>query len=254
MTLIIDIGNTNIVVGLYRESTLKDQFRLATRHSLTSDEVGYFIGGFLQRMKIEDKDIDSIVIASVVPPLTEQFERMASRYFGCIPIMVSAESKLPIKIAIDNPSELGADRIANAVAGYVKFGGPVIIVDFGTAINFDVVDESGVYVGGVLLPGPEASLAALVHRAARLFEVRIEKPDTVVGKSTAGALKSGLYYGTIGQVDYVIDKIIAETGFDQAKIIGTGGLAEGVEKSSRRIRIAEPALTLEGLRIIGEMN
>ena len=254
MLLAIDIGNTHTVVGVYRETTLRDHFRVASQDRLTSDEAGFFITGLLQRMHIENEEIEDVVIGSVVPNLTPVFEETARKYFGCIPTIVSASIKLPIKIDINRPDEAGADRIANAVAVFTKFGGPAIVVDFGTAINFDVVNAEGAYIGGVLLPGPKTSMVQLAKRAARLFEIRLEKPDSVVGRSTAGALKSGLFYGTVGQVDFIIDKIIEETGFKNARIIATGGLAGGIEKASRHIRLIEPTLTLEGLRIIAEDN
>jgi type III pantothenate kinase len=168
--------------------------------------------------------------------------------------VVSHKLKLPITIAIDYPEQVGADRIANAAAGFTKFGGPVIVVDFGTATNFDIVDQKGAYIGGILLPGPETSMAELARKAARLFEVRIEPPDTVVGKSTAGALKSGLFYGTVGQVDYLIDRVIEETGFTSTRIVATGGFSRGLDQHSRHIKMIEPDLTLEGLRIISELN
>lgn len=254
MLLAIDIGNTHTVVGVYKDKTLRDHFRVASQDRLTSDEAGFFITGLLQRMGVANEEIEDVVIGSVVPGLTPVFEETARKYFGCIPVIVSALIKLPIRVDINRPDEAGADRIANAVAAFTKFGGPAIVVDFGTAINFDVVDAEGAYIGGVLLPGPKTSMEQLAKRAARLFEIRLEKPDSVVGRSTAGALKSGLYYGTVGQVDYIIDKIIEETGFENVRIIATGGLAGGIEKASRHIELIEPTLTLEGLRLISEMN
>ena len=254
MLLAVDIGNTNIVVGVYKGETLKDHFRVGSNRDLTSDEAGFFITGLLERMKITNEEIDKVALGSVVPRLTPVFEVTAKKYFGCIPTVVTAHIKLPIKIMIDLPDQLGADRIANGVAAFHHFGGPVIVVDFGTTTNFDIVNSSGEYIGGVLIPGPETSMSELARKAARLFEVRIERPATVVGKSTTAALKSGLFYGTVGQVDYLLEKIIAETGFTSAKIIATGGLAPAFEKHSRFIQRHEPALTLEGLRLIGEMN
>ncbi|MFQ5454198.1 MAG: type III pantothenate kinase [Candidatus Zixiibacteriota bacterium] len=254
MLIVIDIGNTNIVVGIYKSNSLKDFFRISTRHNITSDEVGFFINSWLDKIKIANDEIDSVIISSVVPPLTTTFETAAKRHLGCIATVVSSKINLPISIAINRPEQVGADRIANAVAGYKKYRGPVIIVDFGTATNFDIVNDKGAYIGGVLAPGPETSMAELAKKAARLFEVCIEPPETVVGKSTAGALKSGLFYGTVGQVDYIIDKIIEETGFTDCKIIATGGFASGIEKYSRYINIIEPTLTLEGLRLISEFS
>lgn len=254
MLLAIDIGNTNTVVGVYHDGTLKDSFRVTSQQRVTSDEAGFFISGLLERMKIAPDQIDKVVIGSVVPPLTSVFEETARKYFGCLPVIVTARIKLPVKIEIDKPDEVGADRIANAAGAYDKFGGPVIVVDFGTATTFDIVSKEGAYIGGVIIPGPETSMAELARKAARLFEIRIEPPDSVVGKSTAGALKSGLFFGTVGQVDYIIERIIEETGFERCTIVATGGLATGIEKYSRHIKLVEPILTLEGLRLIGEMN
>ena len=210
MLLAIDIGNTNTVVGVYHDGTLKDSFRVTSQQRVTSDEAGFFISGLLERMKIAPDQIDKVVIGSVVPPLTSVFEESARKYFGCLPVIVTARIKLPVKIEIDKPDEVGADRIANASGAYDKFGGPAIVVDFGTATTFDIVSKEGAYIGGVIIPGPETSMAELARKAARLFEIRIEPPDSVVGKSTAGALKSGLFFGTVGQVDYIIERIIEE--------------------------------------------
>lgn len=254
MLVVIDIGNTNVVIGLYKGETLKDHFRISSRRDLTADEAGLFITAWLGRMKISNEEIENVVICSVVPPLTDVFEMTAKKHLGCLPLVVSHRLKLPVTVEIDHPDQVGADRIANAVAGFSKFGGPIIIVDFGTATTFDVVNEKGAYIGGVIIPGPETSMGELAKRAARLFEVRIERPDSVVGKSTAGALKSGLFYGTIGQVDFIIEKILQETGFGPCMIVATGGLAKGMEQYSQHIKFVDPTLTLEGLRLISVLN
>ncbi|MBN1213581.1 MAG: type III pantothenate kinase [candidate division Zixibacteria bacterium] len=254
MLLAIDIGNTNTVVGLFDGPVLKNDFRFASRHNRTSDEAGILISDVLNRVGVQPGDIKRAIIASVVPPLTQVYETAVREYFAVEPLVVTHKIKLPLIIEIDQPEQVGADRIANAAAGFDKFGGPVIVVDFGTATTFDVVNEKGAYIGGVIIPGPETSMAELARKAARLFEVRIEPPDSVVGKSTAGALKSGLFYGTVGQVDFIIEKIIEETGFKKTKIVATGGLAPGIEKYSRFIKQVEQALTLEGLRLISNIN
>lgn len=254
MLLAIDIGNTNTVVGVYEGGSLADSFRVTSQHNMTADEAGFSLTGLLQRMQITSDQIDKVVIGSVVPPLTAVFEETSRKYFGCTPVIVSAHIKLPVTIEIDKPDEVGADRIANAAAAFDKFGGPVIVVDFGTATTFDVVNNSGAYVGGVIIPGPETSMAELARKAARLFEIRIEPPDRVVGKSTAGALKSGLFFGTVGQVDYIIEKILEETKFESCVVLATGGLASGIEEHSRHIKQVEPNLTLDGLHLIAELN
>lgn len=254
MLLVIDIGNTNIVIGLYSGERLKDHFRMATRDNMTADEAGLMISQWLKQMNIENEQIDSAVMASVVPTLTATFETVIKSYLGCLPIVVSPDINLPVAIEIDQPEQVGADRIANTAAGFAKFGGPIIIVDFGTATTFDIVSDKGAYIGGIIIPGPATSMAELAKKAARLFEVRIEPPEKVVGTSTASALKSGMFYGTVGQVDFIIDKILDETSFENCKIIATGGLAKGIEQHSKHISIIEPTLTLEGLRLIADLN
>lgn len=254
MLLAIDIGNTNTVVGVFKGDTLKDSFRVSSNTSLTADEAGFFISGLLERMHLSNEQIDRFVIGSVVPKLTPVFEITAKKYFSCFPLVVNSDASLPITIEIDRPRQLGADRIANSVAAFGKFGGPVVVVDFGTTTNFDVVNERGAFIGGVLLPGPETSMADLARRAAQLFEVRIEKPERVVGKSTEAALKSGLFYGTVAQIDFLLDRIIEEEKFDRLVVVATGGLAYGIEKHSKHIKLIEPNLTLDGLRLIAETN
>ena len=183
--------------------------------------------------------------------MTTAYERAIVEYFRKKPIVVSHQLKLPIHIKIDKPEQLGADRIANAVGGFVLYGGPIVIVDFGTATTFDIINSEGAYIGGVIAPGPETSMAELARKAARLFEIQIEPPKSIVGKTTTEAMKSGLFYGTVGQVDYIIDQILDECAFDNCKIIATGGLAPGIEKHSRHIDQVVPDLTLQGLRVIG---
>jgi len=254
MLVAIDIGNTNIVIGLFESELLRDHIRLATRNNITADEIGFYITNWLAHLKLSGESIDDVIISSVVPPLTDTLETVAKKHLGCVPLILTHLIKLPIKIAIDQPEQLGADRIANAVGGYSKYGGPMIIVDFGTATTFDVVDDNGTYIGGIICPGPKTSMRELAKKTARLFEIQIEPPDAIVGKSTTAALKSGLFYGTVGQVDYIIEKIIEDTKFVNPKIIATGGLAKNMEKYSKKINFVEPTLTLEGLRIISELN
>jgi type III pantothenate kinase len=254
MLLAIDIGNTDTVVGVFRNGSPVDSFRVTSNRHLTADEAGFFITGLLERMKLGTEQIDRVVIGSVVPPLTPVFERASRKYLNCEPVTVTARIKLPVRVEIDNPDEVGADRIANAAAAFDRFGGPVIVVDFGTATTFDVVSHDGAYVGGVIIPGPKTAMADLARKAAQLFEIRIEPPERVVGKSTEGALKSGMFFGTVGQVDYIVDRILEETGFENCKIVATGGLASGIEKHSKHITLVEPGLTLYGLKLIAEMN
>ena len=254
MLLAFDIGNTNIVVGLYSKRELLGSFRFATRQAVTADELSLLISGWLHSRNHRDGDISAIIICSVVPSLTGIFEQLAQNNFGRKALLVTAKIKLPIKIEIDQPGQVGADRIANSVAGYKKFGGELIVIDFGTATNFDVVNKEGAYIGGVLLPGPETSMSELARKAARLYEVTFAPPERVVGRSTTEALMSGLYHGTVGQIDFIIDKILKETKFTNSTIVATGGLAEKVAIHSNYIKNIEPNLTLEGLQIISELN
>ena len=254
MLLAFDIGNTNIAAGLFDKKKRLSSSRFSTRPTTTADETSLLIFGWLKENKFQKESIKSVIVSSVVPSLTAAFEQLSERHFNCKPILVSARLKLPIKIKIDNPEQVGADRIANAAAGFVKFGGELIVVDFGTATNFDVVDAKGNYIGGVLIPGPETSMSELARKAARLYEVPFAPPPRVVGRSTTEALMSGLFYGTVGQVDYIIERILNETKFKKPHIIATGGLAEKVAEHSRLIKKIEPNLTLEGLRIISALN
>lgn len=254
MVLVVDIGNSNIVIGLYSGEKLEGSMRLTTRDSLTSDEAGLLVTGFLSRKGFGPDRISQVVIGSVVPHLNLAFEETARKYLGCEPVVLSSDLKLPVTIDIDQPHQAGADRIANAAAAFIRFGGPLIVVDFGTATTFDIVNKDGAYIGGVISPGHRTSMIQLVRRTAQLPEVRIEPPDKVVGRDTETALKSGLFHGTVGQIDHIIDKIIEETGMVDPTIIATGGLATGLEKHSRHIQKVEPELTLDGLRIIGELN
>jgi len=250
MLLAIDIGNTDTVIGIFDGKKLLDHFRIASRDNLTVDECGFFITGIIERFNGKAK-IDRIVMASVVPRLTPVYLKMWKKYIGVEPIVVGHEIKLPIKIGYDNPAAVGADRIANAVGGFVTFGGPIVIVDFGTTTNFDVVDGAGVYLGGVLAPGPVTSGAELAKRAAKLFEVGVEAPPTVIGRNTADSIKAGLFYGTVGQVDYLVELIARELEA-KPKVIATGGLASEFAKYSRYIEETYPTLTLDGLRIIAD--
>jgi type III pantothenate kinase len=254
MLLAVDIGNTTVRFGLFQADTLRADFRLATRTALSADEALLFIWGSLQHYDIELTGVTETAIASVVPRLTQSVAIAVGRLFNCPSLLITHRVKLPIAIDMPAPEQVGADRFANAAAGFAQYGGPLIIADFGTATTFDIVNESGAYIGGVITPGPESSLAELARKAARLFEVAIEPPEQVVGRNTVEALKSGLFYGTVGQVDFLIEKIIAETGFENVKVIATGGLAGGIAEYSRYISGTDDTLTLEGIRLISEAN
>jgi type III pantothenate kinase len=253
MLLAIDIGNSNTVVGVFTDDKLSGNFRVTSNHDMTVDECGFFITGLLEKLKLEPDRINRVVIASVVPRLTPVFEKMSERYLKISPLLISAEIDLPIIIQYDDPVMVGADRIANAAAAYNRFKQAIIVVDFGTTTNFDVINSKGIYVGGAIAPGPESSRVDLAKKAARLFEVNIDKPRGAIGKSTSESIKSGLFYGTIGQVDKIIELIMVELG-ENVKVIATGGLAGKFTEESKFIEQEIPDLTLEGLRIISEFH
>lgn len=254
MLLAIDAGNTNTVIGLFDGDRLKDHLRISSRNDLTADEAGLLLTQWLSHMTVSNEQIDDVVVASVVPPLTTVYETVSKRYCGCLPTIVNHTISLPISIEIDRPEQVGADRIANAAAGFAKINGPVVIVDFGTATTFDVVNKQGAYIGGIIIPGPETSMGELARKAAQLFEIQITPPKHVIGKSTAEALQAGLFFGTVGQVDHILERIFTEMGDPEPAVIATGGFAKGIEQFSNHIKLIEPTLTLEGLYIISKIN
>lgn len=254
MLLAIDIGNTNTVVGVFDGESLLAHFRVTSQTQMTTDEAGLFVTSLFNRhIKADIRHVSDVAVCSVVPRLSGVYEQMTRNYFAVEPIIVNAQAKLPIAIDYPDPSEIGADRLANAAAGYYRVGKSLVVVDLGTAINFDVVSEKGAYIGGVIAPGTQAAGANLARKAARLFEVRPEKPGRVIGKSTAEALKSGLFYGTVGVIDTILERIFDELGGKTA-VIGTGGEAEIYCRESKYVTEIVPTLTLEGIRLIADLN
>jgi len=255
MLLAIDIGNTDTVVGIFNDEELAAHFRVASAANLTVDEAGLFVRSlFSHHSGVEASQVDRVAICSVVPYLTGIYEEMARKYFNVEPLTIGPDIKLPVTIEYPEPAEIGADRLANAAAGYALYGTALIIVDIGTATTFDIVSANGAYIGGVIAPGPETAAANLAQKAARLFQVRSEKPERAIGKSTAGAIKSGLYYGTIGLIDNILDRIIEELGLAEIDVIATGGAAMVFTADSRHISEVMPTLTLEGIRLIADCN
>jgi type III pantothenate kinase len=246
--LAVDVGNTQTVLGLYPDGGLTGHWRLATERSTTADELGVLLGGLLDL-----EAVGGICLASTVPVLVREWELLASKWADAPLLVVGPGTKTGIPIRYDDPREVGADRIVNAVAAKERYGAPVVVVDFGTSTNFDVVSTEGEYVGGVIAPGIEISMEALFARAARLVKVDYAAPQAVIGKTTVSGLQSGLVYGFAGQVDGIVERIREELGAE-APAIATGGLADLVSPHSRTIERVDPFLTLDGLRLVWELN
>lgn len=253
MLLAIDVGNTHIMLGVYKDESIAVYWRLATRKESTEDELGMIVKNLLHNSHLELNDIKAIAISSVVPPLMYSLERMANKYFNLKPLIVGPGIKTGLNIVTDNPREVGADRIVNAVAAYNLYGGPLIIVDFGTATTFCALSKTGDYLGGVIAPGIGISLEALFEKAAKLPRVEILRPERVIGKDTVASMQSGIVYGFVGQVDGIVRKMIDEFSV-QPRVIATGGFASLIASESDTICEVNSLLTLEGLRIISNMN
>ena len=253
MLLAIDVGNTNIVFGLYDDKNVIDYWRINSDHHKTADEYGLL---FIEAIKCANaviKDIDAVIIASVVPLLSTTIRKMVERYFKVTPMFVDENSRTGIRICYKNPKEVGSDRIVNAVAAYTIYGGAVIIIDFGTATTFCAVSKDSEYLGGVIVPGIMISLDALSQKAAKLPKIALELPATVIGTDTVSSLQSGIIYGYAGLVDELVRKIKKEMG-GEPYVVATGGLAETIAAHTVSIKEVNPMLTLEGLRLVYEMN
>lgn len=249
MLLALDAGNTNITVGIFRNGALADHRRLRTVREQTSDEWGILLMSLLRFASLDPQALDGIIISSVVPPLNSALAEMAQRYFHTDAVFVTAETDTGLKILYENPSEVGADRIVNSVAALKRYGGPCVIVDLGTAITFDAVSARSEYLGGIIAAGIGISAEALFSRTARLPLVDFRKPASVIGTNTVASMQSGLYYGAIGAIDGMIERLIEELGAD-TQVIATGGQAALIAGGSRYIKHVDENLTLEGLRLI----
>lgn len=249
----IDVGNTNIVLGVFEKEGLIESWRISTKTQTTPDEYAMILKDLFGFVGISFQQIDGVIISTVVPPLLPIMVEMSKRYFNLMPITVTNKLKTGIRLRYENPKEIGADRIVNAAAAFRIYGGPVIIVDFGTATTFCAVTREGEYLGGAIAPGIKISAEALFQRAAKLPRVELAKPGPVIGKDTVSAMQAGIIYGYAGLVDGLVGRIKKELSAE-SKVIATGGLAELVAAETKSIDEVRPALTLEGLRILYELN
>lgn len=253
MILALDAGNSNITIGVFDGSKLVRHWRLRTVHEQTADEWGVLLVNLFALADMDFQRIHGIIIASVVPPLDSTLAAMGRRYFNREPMFVTSATDTGITVLYDNPQEVGADRIVNSVAALHKYGGPCVIVDLGTAITFDAVTAASEYLGGLICPGIGMSVQGLFTKTARLPLVDFREPDRVIGKNTVSSMQSGLYYGVIGMIDGILERLIAELGPD-TKAVATGGQAELIVRSSRYVRQVDADLTIEGLQLIWQRN
>ncbi len=253
MLLAIDIGNTNVVIGVFEGDSLKATWRLGTDVHKLEDEYAAVLLNLLSMRKLAFADIDHAIISSSVPPLVTVFEELCQRYFDVIPMVVEPGTKTGVRISIDNPREVGADRVVNAAAAHRLYGGPLIVIDFGTATTLDAVSKEGDYLGGAIAPGITISAEALFEHAAKLPRVELVRPQKAIGRSSVAAMQSGIIFGYVGLIEGIVTRMRKELGGD-AKVIATGGLADIIASETEVVDAVEPDLTLVGLRLIHELN
>ena len=250
MLLVVDVGNTNITLGVFRDSELLASFRLMTGIARTSDEYGLLLCDLIEHRGMKVSDIDAVIVSSVVPTIMYSFNSGVKKYLNRNPFEVKPGTKTGIKITTGNPYEIGADRIVDAVGAYEQYGGPVIVIDFGTATTYDVILEDGSFTAWITAPGIRTCAKALWQETAKLPEIEIKKPDSILAKETISSMQAGLVYGCIGQTEYIIRKIKEETGLSNMKAVATGGLGKIIADETDLIDIYDPNLTLNGLRLI----
>ena len=253
MLLVIDVGNTNMVLGIYRGDTLLENWRVETRASRTEDELGILLRQLFGVAGVDIADVKNVIVSCVVPPMLRSIQVMTQRYLNLEPLIVGPGTKTGMPIRYENPREVGADRIVNAVAAYEQVKSELIIVDFGTATTFDAVSRSGEYLGGAICPGLVVSTEALFQRASKLPRVQVAEPRQVIGRTTVDSLTSGIFYGAVGMVDTIVAGMKVELG-GEPRVFATGGLATLIARKSESIDVVAPMLTLEGLRIIHRRN
>ena len=254
MLLTVDVGNTNITFGLFKGEELKYSFRMMTKQPRTSDEYGVAVMMLLQQLDVKKEEVEGIIIASVVPDLMHSLVGGLERYVGKKPLIVGPGVKTGIKIVTENPREIGADRIVDAVGAFEKYGGPVLVMDFGTATTYDLISASGEFLAGITAPGIRISAKALWQDTAKLPEIEIKKPDSILAQNTVTSMQAGLVYGQIGQTEYMVKKVKEESGLDDLKVVATGGLGSIIADETDCIEVYDRMLTLDGLRLIYEKN